>query len=53
MKNFNDFERDEADAYLWRAGLVNMREKGMIIRYIINLCLVMFLRGGKVDVVKY
>ena len=25
----DDFERDEADAYLWRAGLLNVKEKGM------------------------
>ena len=29
IKNFDDFERDETDAYLWRAGLVNVKEKGM------------------------
>ena len=49
MKNFDDFERDEADAYLWRAGVLNVKEKGMTICYIINRCLVMFLRGGKVN----
>ena len=53
IKNFDDFERDEADAYLWRAGLLNVKEKGMTIRYIMNWCLVMFLRGGKVNVVQY
>ena len=46
--NFDDFERNEADAYLWRVGLLNVKQKGMIILYIINWCLVMFLRGGKV-----
>ena len=51
--NFDDFERDEADTYLWRAGLLNVKEKGMIIRYIMNWCLVMFLRGGKVNVLQY
>ena len=29
MKNLDDFKRDEADAYLWRAGLLNMKGKGM------------------------
>ena len=53
IKNFDDFERYEADAYLWRAGLLNVKEKGMTIRYIMNWCLVMFLRGGKVNVVQY
>ena len=53
IKNFYEFEKDEADAYLWRAGLVNVKEKGMTIRYIMNWCLVMFLRGGKVNVVQY
>ena len=46
IKNLDDFERDEADAYLWRAGLLNVKEKGMTICYIRNRCLVMFLRGG-------
>ena len=31
VKNLDDFERDEADAYLRRAGLLNVKEKGMII----------------------
>ena len=52
-KNLDDFERDKADAYLWRAGLLNGKEKGMTIRYIMNRCLVMFLRGGKVNVEQY
>ena len=52
-KNLDDFERDEADAYLWRAGLLNVKEKGMTICYIMNRCLVMFLRGEKVNVVQY
>ena len=45
IKNLDDFERDEADAYLWRAGLLNVKEKGMTICYIMNRCLVMVLRG--------
>ena len=53
IKNFNDFERDETDAYLWKAELLNVKEKGMTIRYIMNRCLVIFLRGGKVNVVQY
>ena len=31
IKNLDDFERFEADAYLWRAGLLNLNEKGMTI----------------------
>ena len=50
---FGRDETDEADAYLWRAWLLNVKEKGMTIYYIINKCLVMFLRGGKVNVVQY
>ena len=51
IKNLNDFEGDEADMCLSRAGLLNVKEKGMTICYIMNRCLVMFLRGGKVNVV--
>ena len=47
IKNLDDFERDEADAYLQRAGLLNVRKKEMAICYIMNRCLVMFLRRGK------
>ena len=43
----------EAYAYLWRAGLLNAKEKGMTIYYIMNRCLVMFLREGKVNVALY
>ena len=53
IKNLDEFERDEADAYLWSAGLLNVKKKGMTICYIMNGCLVMFLRGGKVNVVRY
>ena len=53
IKNFNDFERDEADAYLWKARLLNVKEKGMTIGYIMNWCLVLFLRREKVNVVQY
>ena len=31
IKNLDDFERDEAEAQLWRAGLLNMKEKGITI----------------------
>ena len=48
IKNLDDFEKDEADAYLQRAGLLNVKEKGMTISYIMNRCLVMLLREGKV-----
>ena len=53
IKNFDDFERDETDTYLWRAGLLNVKEKGMTIRYNMNKYLVMSMRGGKVNVVQY
>ena len=46
-KNSDDLERDEIDVYLWRAGLLDMKKKGITICYIMNRCLVMFLRGGK------
>ena len=26
IKNLDDFERDEADAHLWRGGLLNVKE---------------------------
>ena len=51
IKNLDDLERDEVDAYLWGAGLLNMKKKGMTRWYIMNRCLVMFLRGGKVHIV--
>ena len=36
IRNLNDFEIDEADAYLWRTGLLNLKEKGITICYIMN-----------------
>ena len=53
IKNLDDFERDEAGTNLWRAGLLNVKQKEMTICYIMNRCLVMFLRGEKVNVVQY
>ena len=53
IKNLDDFERDEAGSYLWIAGILNMKEKGMAICHIMNGCLIMFLRGGKVNIVEY
>ena len=47
MKNLDDSERDEADAYLWSAVLLNVKEKGMTKCYIMSSRLVMFLREGK------
>ena len=49
----DDFERDEADAYLWTAGPLNVKKKGMIICYVMNRCLVMLLRRRKVNVQEY
>ena len=53
IKNLDDFERDEAGVYFWRAGLLNMKEKEMNICYFMNRWLVMFLRGEKANVVQY
>ena len=53
IKNLDDFEKDEAERYFWRAELLNVNDKGMAIYYIMNRCLVMFLRGQKVCVVQY
>ena len=38
--------------YLWRAGLLNVKEKKMTICFIMDRYLVMFLRGGKANVVQ-
>ena len=48
IKNLDDFDRDEADTYFWRAELLNVKEKGMTICFIMHRCLVMFLKGEKV-----
>ena len=53
IKNLDDFEREEADAYLRRAGLLKLKEKGIAICYIMSRCLVMLLGGGKINVVEY
>ena len=53
IKNLDDFERDETDTYLWREGLLNMKETGMTICYIMNRYLVMDEKGGKVNVEQY
>ena len=53
IKNLGDFERDEIDAFLWKAGLLNVKKKGMTICCIMKRCLVMFLRGGNVNFVEY
>ena len=53
IKNLDDFERDEEEVYLWRTVLLNMKEKGMNICYFMNRCLVMLLRGEKVNVMHY
>ena len=47
IKKLDYFERDEADACLWRAGLLNVKENEMTIWYIMNNSLVMFLRENK------
>ena len=53
IKNLDDFERDNGDMYFWRAGLLVVKERKMTRCYIMNRCLVMFLRGGKVNVAQY
>ena len=53
IKNFDDSGRDQTDAYLWRVRVLFVKEKGMTICYIMNRCLVIFLRGEKVNVVQY
>ena len=53
IKNLDNFERDEAEAYLWRAGLLNVKEKGMTICCLMNRCLVIFLIRKRVNVVGY
>ena len=53
IQNLDNIERDEAELYLWRAGLLNLKEKGMAICYIMNRCLEMLLRGRKINVVEY
>ena len=53
IKNLDDFERDEAGTYLWRAGLLNVEKKGMTICYIMNRYVIIFLRGEQVNVVQY
>ena len=53
IKNLDDFEGDEANKYLWGAGILNVKDKEMTICYIMNRCFVIFLIGGKVNVVEY
>ena len=53
IKNLDDFERHEADSCLWKTGLLNVKEKGMSICYIMKRCLVMIWRGEKVNAVQH
>ena len=48
--DLGDFERDETDTYLWRSGLLNVKEKGMTICYVMNMYVVIVLRGGKDEI---
>ena len=50
IKDLGDFERDETDTYLWRSGLLNVKEKGMTTCYVINRYVVIVLRGGKDEI---
>ena len=36
IKNLDDFERDEADTYLWKAVVLNVKEKEKTICYIMK-----------------
>ena len=36
IENLDDFERDDADTYLWSAGLLQVQQKGMTICYIMS-----------------
>ena len=47
IKNLDDFERDEADTYLWKAGLLNEKEKGMAIFYIMRRFYIMLYSSGE------
>ena len=38
IENLDDFERDDADTYLWSAGLLQVEQKGMTICYIMSRC---------------
>ena len=49
IKRLDDFERDEVDIYLWRARFLNVKEKGMYIRYIMNRCLVNILQRRETE----
>ena len=53
IKRSDEFERDEADVYLWWAGFLNVKEKRMTKEYFMKRCLVMLLREGKVNAVEY
>ena len=53
IKNLDDFEGDEADIYLWTAQVLNVKEKEMIICYIMNRYLLMSLRGENANYVEY
>ena len=53
IENLDDFERDEADTYLWSTGLLHVEEKEMNICYIMSWCFGKVLRGGKVNAVQY
>ena len=47
IKTLDEFDRDEADAYLWRAGTLNMKEKVMTICKIMVFCYVFERRESK------
>ena len=53
IKNLDAIEGYETEVYLWRVELLNVQEKVLNLCFIMIRCFVMFLRGGKVNVVKY
>ena len=43
----DDIERDEVDVYLKKAAVLNVKEKGETIHYLMSRCLVKFSTGAK------
>ena len=52
IKNLDEMKQMRQTLFV-DTGLLNVKEKGMAIYYIMNKCFVMFLRGGKVNIVQY
>ena len=43
----DDIERDEVDVYLKKAAVLNVKEKGETIHYLMSRCLVKFSTGAE------